>query len=88
MKFKKTDFVFLFGAVVIFAPVYFDFWPGNWWYVVILISGILMTIAGYGARMDQLGKGDTGEELLREIWDAIKKGSLKVREMFRSNNKP
>ncbi len=88
MRFKKIDVVFVIGAFVILGPVYIDYWPGNWWYWVMLISGVFMMIVGKGALMDQLGQGDTGEELLQEMWVAIKKRSLRVREFFSSKNKP
>ncbi len=87
MKFKKIDLIVLVGAVIILGPPYFNYWPGNWWYGVMLITSVLMMIVGKGALMDQLGQGDTGEDLLREIWSAIKKTCRKVRDVFRSSSK-
>lgn len=86
MKLKKTDVGLFFGLIVILGPWLLDFWPGDWWYGIILLGCILIAIGGYGAQMAQLGKGDTGEELLEEVWAAIKKKSLKIREFFSSKN--
>lgn len=87
MKLKKTDFGLLFGLAVILGPIIFDFWPGDWWYGIMLLGCIALGIVKYGALMNQLGKGDTGEELLQEVWDAVKKGSSKIRKLFSSSSK-
>lgn len=73
MKFKKADGALLIGLALIFGPWLADISLGMWWYPMALVGLVLIGIAGYGSQMKMLGQGDTGEELLDEIWTWIKK---------------
>lgn len=56
--------------------------PNVFWYPVSLAGGVLVAIVGYGAQMEQMGKGNTGEELLDEALTAFKKKAMQLKKVF------
>ena len=72
MKPKLTTLVWLVGAVFVLGPWLLIDRPSKWWLLLSLLGVALTTTVGYGAKMEILGKSDTGEELIRSVWAWIK----------------
>ena len=46
--------------------------PSPWWFWVSVAGLVIAAIAGMGAQMEQLGQGNTGEQLLNSVWSWVK----------------
>jgi len=71
MKNKYSNLAMIVGLTLVFAPIYLVDEYNYFWYFIAVIGLILSGISGYGAQMEMMGKGDTGDELLREIWQFL-----------------
>ena len=62
---------FLVGLALVIVPWVLSA-PKIVSYLLFLPGLVLLAIIGYGAQMEQLGKGNTGEDLLKSIWTWLK----------------
>jgi hypothetical protein len=72
MKLRLGSVALVVGLALVFGPWLVLSNPSPWWFLVSLVGLLLAAIAGMGAQMEQLGQGNTGEELLRSIWSWIR----------------
>lgn len=83
MKIKKVTVALICGLIMGLGPWVLLENPNVFWYPVSLAGGVLVAIVGYGAQMEQLGKGNTGEELLDEVLTAFKEKAMQLKNVFR-----
>lgn len=66
---KKSFIALHIGLLLIFGPVVLDISINRWaYYLMILVGGVLISIAGYNAQARATGLGEPGEELLQQAW--------------------
>ena len=72
MKSQLTTFALIIGLVLGLGPWMLFEKPSYWWYPISVVGGLLVTIAGLGAQMEQLGQGNTGEKFLQTVFLWVK----------------
>jgi hypothetical protein len=66
----KRSFIALhIGLLLIWGPVVLGISINRWvYYLMVLVGGVLISIAGYNAQARAVGRGEPGEELLQNAW--------------------